>query len=118
MKILRIRRGYTTNSSAYTEWLPPPPGTAASGQTGQGGATGTTTGAAPAGPAPASAGTPAAASPTVPAPGAQSVGAQSASPLAGNALIVAGLVAAVVAVFGIERLLRRLRRNSAGEPDE
>jgi len=110
MKILRIRRGYTTNSSAYTEWLPPPPETPAAGQSAQGAAPAAT----PATPAASAAGT----GPAVPAATVQPVSSQPASPLGGNALVIGGLAGALVVVFAIERLIRRLRRKSANEPDE
>lgn len=113
MKILRVRRGYTTNSSAYTEWLPPPAGGGAqsSGAPAGGAAVG---GSGPAGTsAPAASGTQA----PSPMPLAQP---QSPSQLGGNSLLVGGLVAAVVAAFVGERLLRRLRpgRHRVGDADE
>lgn len=111
MKILRIRRGYTTNSSAYTEWLPPPGGGSAQGS----GATGT----APGGSGPAASSAPAVSGTQAPSAmaGAQT---QPPSQLGGNSLLVGGLLAAVVAAFVGERLLRRLRpgRHRVGDADE
>lgn len=113
MKILRIRRGYTTNSSAYTEWLPPPAG--GSAQSNGAPATGTASGGS--GPGGASA-------PVVSgtqAPSAMgSTQTQPPSQLGGNSLLVGGLLAAVVAVFVGERLVRRLRlgRHRVGDADE
>jgi hypothetical protein len=104
MKILRVRRGYTTNSSAYTEWLPPPP---------QGGNAGQTVTPPAQTPSPRAAG-PAA---TVPGQTGQGVAAQAPSHLAGNSLLVAGLLAALVGVFVAERILRRLRRRGTKDID-
>lgn len=81
MKILRVRRGFTTNSSSSSEWVPPPPGTAApTGQAHTGAVT--STGVAP-------------------APG---------SALAGNTLIVGGVVAGLVTLYLVERLVRKATR--------
>lgn len=91
MKILRVRRGFTTNSSSYTEWLPPP-----SGQ-GQGNS------ATP----PPAGGSPV---PAVQGGSGAAPAQQSGSHLAGNTVTVLGILAALAAVFFGERLMRRLRR--------
>lgn len=106
MKIRRVRRGYTTNSSAYTEWLPPPqngPAPGPGGQAAQGG--GATQGARPGTPPPPAAGT----TTTVPAPTVPSA-APPPSPATGNSLVLAGLALALAGVFVTERIVRRLRR--------
>jgi|UPI000731EF95 hypothetical protein len=109
MKILRLRRGYTTNSSAYTEWLPPPPQAPAAGQTQ----------AAPGAPATAALPTPGTpATPAVAAPAPHGVSAPPPSPAAGNSLVIGGLVAALVAVFVGERVLRRRKRRPPSDADE
>lgn len=109
MKILRIRRGFTTNSSASSEWVPPPwqqnalgfrkgpnaPGYSPSGSplpgTGMPGATAESTGVSGS---------------AAPATGAPAAG------LAGNSLTIGLVVAGVVALFAVDRLARRwLRRN-------
>ena len=113
MKIIRVRRGYTTNSSAYTEWLPPPQNGGA-GQAAQGGSGAATAGSAP----PAQVARPPAPSPgaatAVPPPGAPAATAPS-SPAAGNSLVFAGLAAALAGVFVTERVIRRLRRRRKDE---
>ena len=89
MKILRIRRGFTTNFSASTEWIPPPPGSTVPGSTLQG-----STGQSP------TPGTPA------------------NNQLANNGLIVGGLLAAVVSAVVIERFVRNIRRTRRDDNDE
>lgn len=107
MKILRIRRGYTTNSSAYTEWLPPPPGS--------------TQGQQPAAAPPGTTAAPPAAANlqgiTV-APPAQPVAAAPAQgPLGGNLMMVTGIVAVVAGAFIAERVIRRMRSGRSVEDD-
>ena len=89
MRIVRVRRGFTTNSSAYTEWLPPPPA---------GGAAQGTTTAQPA--------------PQAPAPASPAAGNTVA--VAG---IVGALVAVFVAER-VYRRLRRDRRAPPREDDD
>lgn len=89
MKILRIRRGFTTNSSASTEWVPPPN---------------------TAGPNPISSQT---------TPGSQGAGnAATNSQLASNGLTIGGIALAIVSIFLAERLIRhivRKRKRSAAD---
>lgn len=107
MKILRVRRGFTTNSSSYTEWLPPPNGsTPAAAPPGPNGPAQAQTG-----PVPVTPPTPAV---TVAPPAQQAVPATNAN-LAGNTSMVLGLLAALAAVFLGERLVRRLRRSRQQE---
>lgn len=114
MKILRVRRGYTTNSSSYTEWLPPEQGSA-SGQAGTPSSGGANAGQAqPAAQAPAVA---AGAAQTVAVAGNAPASQQPASHAAGNGLVLGGLIAGVLALFLGERLIRRLRRKSS-EPSD
>ncbi|MCB1724633.1 MAG: hypothetical protein H6959_07460 [Chromatiaceae bacterium] len=113
MKILRIRRGFTTNSSAYTEWLPPtsqqgnagaqaPPGQSTTPPAAQGAVAPGTTPTVPAATAGAS-------SPTA--------GATPPGHAAGNTLTVVGVIGALLAVFVTERVIRRLRRNRRPDDD-
>ena len=109
MKILRVRRGFTTNSSSYTEWLPPPSG--GSGQSTTPPAA-TASGTAPA--QPPTAPPPVAAHAPLHGATAAPPAQQGASPvgphLAGNTATVLGILAALAAAFLGERLFRRLRR--------
>ena len=111
MKILRIRRGFTTNSSASSEWVPPQwtpgskvppaPGSAPS-----------VSGASPSGTPPTSV-TPVATEP-MPAP------VQPVSNLPTNAWAVGGVLGLVALVVAIERTMRRVlgpRKLSEGEDD-
>jgi hypothetical protein len=118
MKILRVRRGFTTNSSAYTEWLPPPGGASANG--GQG-AAGTT---ASAGADPAMS-PPAGATPGIVVPAPTTSPAQVFQPpshAGGNAMAIVGIAGALATVFVAERVirqaLRRRRKDDEGSDDE
>lgn len=114
MKILRVRRGYTTNSSAASEFIPPsdaPAGTSSGNQTAGTAApatAGPTTVAMPAGPA---------ATVTV-APAAPVTAAPVASGWSNSAML-GGLAGLVVLAFVAERVLRwgidRIRRGRSGE---
>jgi hypothetical protein len=139
MKILRIRRGFTTNSSAFTEWVPPPgssgmlrntfttPGESSSTTPAPGGAPGgsaTAPGASPmlpggpptASPSPVAAGP----QPTVSVSGGSQVQASGHAPgnLGGNSLVIGGVAGAVLLGFVIERVVRRRARRGAAREDD
>ena len=131
MKILRIRRGYTTNSSSYTEWLPPEPaGQAGTGATPPPPSQPAATPASVARPATTASGatasagnvqsTPATMPATMPATAPQAAPTQATSQLAGNSLLVGGVAVAMAVVFVVERIFRRLRGKQpvASDDDE
>jgi hypothetical protein len=99
MKILRIRRGFTTNSSASTEWVPPPNAAGPNPLSGQASQT---------------------------TPSSQGAGhAAGNGQLATNGLTIGGIVLAIVSIFLAERVIRlvvRKRKRSAtdeqGDADE
>lgn len=118
MKILRRHCGFTTNSSAASEWVndpatqnwkiiepapnpagAPAPADAAS-TTGTPAAPGTTPGQ----PTGANSATPAAAD-----------GARPASPLLDNLVVLGGLLLAVLGILAIERFIRRRLRQRSGD---
>ena len=131
MKILRVRRGFTTNSSASSEWVPPawrpnslPPslsqkdgspsatGTSSSGATGSGGSPGTNPAATT-----QIAGTNSQTRAEIPA--ATPPGAAANSNLTANTLTTGLLIGGVILLFGAERLARRMfQKSRAGGTDE
>jgi hypothetical protein len=103
MRILRRHLGFTTNSSASSEWT--------------GGPVGQTT---PPGSKPLAAPDPAAPPATAPTQTAAYGGAAEApgrpSPLWDNVLVLGGILLAILGIFAIERLVRRrLRRRKAAD---
>ena len=110
MKILRIRRGFTTNSSASSEWVPPPwqqnalgfrqgpnaPGTSPSGSPLPGS---TATASGPLGKS---------------GPAAGDVGFGN---LGANSVTLGLVLAGIAAAFATERLVRRLLRRNRREPE-
>ncbi len=132
MRILRIRRGFTTNSSSFTEWLPPPEEESA----GQGEAVPPAAGAGNPNPGTPATGQGAAGSQNsialipktgganqqstgLSSPPAKSTAApQSPGHLAGNTLTIGGILATLAAVFVIERIIRRFRRTDKAKLDD
>ena len=99
MKILRRHKGFTTNSSSASEWLIP--GKPVGGGTNQYDASGNLVSNAS-----TTAVTEAASSPTPPS-----------NPLAGNTLMVVGLLGAVLGLFAVERLIRRILKKKSIDED-
>lgn len=104
MKILRVRRGFTTNSSGSAEWIPPdseqiePPGSsgtndgAATQQTAPGGLTVTN--------------------------GAPSRQTAPNSKYASNGAIIGGIFGLLISLFFLEKWFRKLWKKFRGSPDE
>ena len=131
MKILRVRRGFTTNSSASSEWVAPrweqqllgpkvQSGTSPSGTSPSGSSSGTSQTASPS----ASTATQAAAGQGATSTLAAAPAAQSGSGgLAGNGAILGLLALGIVLAFAAERLFRGLMRRrrvqgQGGETDD
>jgi hypothetical protein len=106
MEILRVRRGYTTNSSSYTEWLPPP-------LEKEGNSSGPKGNKSPVSPsnttdaATQSPGTPVSTAPV-----------SVSNPAYTNALAVGGFVAIVVGVYLAEKIFRKKRNKERGEEED
>ena len=128
MKILRVRRGFTTNSSASSEWVPPtwqgvvgpqktsPSGTAPTTAapsggartesiSGQGGTSSTASGQIT-GPAAATGTTVAALNPSTPS---------TSTNLTGNSITIGLVAAGILLAFAGERFVRRMLRKGKAE---
>lgn len=125
MKILRHHRGFTTNSSASSEWVYPPPEELMVPVDEAEADDAEDTGDAPAGPAPGPGGdadpgriegagpaTGTAVAPREPA-------AERPSYLVDNLLLLGGMLLAILGVFALERTVRTvLRRRRQAEEDD
>ncbi|MFW5846209.1 MAG: hypothetical protein ACOCXJ_08275 [Planctomycetota bacterium] len=119
MRILRRHAGFTTNSSASSEWVwPPPEPPGAKKDQAQEGAEGgvarpTPPGETPNGEqsGPGTAATAQGSGETAPAPRPP----ERQSPLLENVLIIGGLCLAVLGVFALERAIRRWLRQRRSE---
>ncbi len=127
MRILRVKRGFTTNSSASSEWVPPtwkgvvgpqtsPSGTAPTtaapsggarteSLSGQGGTSSTASGQIT-GPAAETGTTVAALNPSTPS---------TSTNLTGNSITIGLVAAGILLAFAGERFVRRMLRKSKGE---
>lgn len=120
MKILKIRRGYTTNSSASSEFIPPSPG---EGGTAGGAAAANSANATT---ATSSATTSSGSLPATSSPGqagqvvqGQAPQAVATSSGAGNGLIIGGFGTLVALAFVVERVVRKmLGRAKPGDDEE
>lgn len=127
MKILRVRRGFTTNSSASSEWVPPtwqgvvgpktsPSGTAPTTAAPSGGArtesfsgqagTSSTAGGQITGPAAVTGTTVAALNPSTPS---------TSTNLTGNSITIGLVAAGILLAFAGERFVRRMLRKGKAE---